>query len=312
MRHFPELRIHSNEEKRNEMNNPMNSIINYINQASLQSLNSIIEDFIELSYADIRFAYSFLLLIFLLYYRLWNYFFPLAWSSLSTEQQNTLTSTISKFLASDLHYSQIYVTESLDWEDFDRNYKLWGSNAPLPYASQVQSNYSTIPATTCLHALLDSLLRCNPLPHFSPSLLVSLADNIGCGPQVSLLLEAYIKETVNEKERLCYIKSLQKVYLIMNEDDVYASSIRSLPVPEFRNGMTLERYNKAQAAQLAYFEGLRNTTIINSIDLLNLLQERWKACALNLHQWKSLFEYGKLNQDILLLLDCYGKYNRWE
>ena len=204
------------------------------------------------------------------------------------------------------------VTSSLDWEDFDRNYKLWGSTAPLPYTSQVRSSYGTIPASTCLHALLDSLLRCNPLPHFSPSLLVNLADNYGCGPQVSLLLEAYLKETINDKEKSFYVKSLQKVYLIINEDDAYASSIRSLPVPEFRNGMTLERYNKAQAAQLAYFEGLRNTTIINSIDLLNLLQERWKACALNLRQWKLLFEYGKLNRDILLLLDCFGKNNIWE
>lgn len=60
MKHFPEIKIHSNEEKGNVMNKPVNSIINFINQASLQPLDSIIEDFIELSYADMRFAYSFL------------------------------------------------------------------------------------------------------------------------------------------------------------------------------------------------------------------------------------------------------------
>lgn len=66
MRHFPEMKIQSNEGEENKVNKPVNSIINFVNESYQQPLDSIIEDFIELAYADMRFAYSFYFLSFLL------------------------------------------------------------------------------------------------------------------------------------------------------------------------------------------------------------------------------------------------------
>lgn len=219
---------------------------------------------------------------------------------------------MSRFLSSDLHFTQYNTTAFRAWEDFDRNYKLWGSNAPLPYVTQAGSRYTNSPVTMGLHALLEGVIRCYPQPRLSPTLLLHLADDYGCGPQVSLLLEKGLEECANEKEKSTYMASLKKTYMILNEDDAFASTIRSLPVAELRNGMTLERYNKIQTAQVAYLEGLRNQSVINSSELLLTLQERWKECAANLRQWKLLFEYGKLNHDLYILLECYGKSDIWK
>ena len=82
--------------------------------------------------------------------------------------------------------------------------------------------------------------------------------------------------------------------------------------PEISNGLTLERYGKLQTAELAYLESLRNEAVMDSRQLLTVVQERWKECAYNMKKWKLLFEFGKMNHDIWLLLDCYGKCNIWE
>ena len=79
----------------------------------------------------------------------------------------------------------------------------------------------------------------------------------------------------------------------MQEYDALAAMLNETPISELRNGM-------------------RNQSVVGSLDALEILEERWKECAYNLKKWKLLFEYGKMNHDIWLLLDCYGKCNIWE
>ena len=98
----------------------------------------------------------------------------------------------------------------------------------------------------------------------------------------------------------------------MQETDALAAMLNETPIPQLRNGMVLERFGKPQAAELAYLEGLRNQSVVGSLDALETLQERWKECASNLRKWNALFEYGKMNHDYWVLLDCYGKSNIWE
>lgn len=81
---------------------------------------------------------------------------------------------------------------------------------------------------------------------------------------------------------------------------------------EISNGLTLERYGKYQAAEMAFLESYRNERVMASKELLEVVQDRWKECAFNLKKWKTLFEYGKMNHDYWLLMDCYGKCNIWE
>lgn len=244
-------------------------------------------------------------------YRLWVQLFPLAWSTFTQEQQATLTTHIAKFLTSDLHYHQQSIPSIPSWEDFDRNFKIWGSNCTLPYVTQSDSRYGTLPVSASLNVLLEGIIRCTPQPRISPVALLHLAESYNCSPQVSLLLEQGLQDCKIEKESKAYMSTLRKVYTMMCEDDAYASTLRSIKIPSLRNGITLERYNCVQTAQIAYLEGLRNQNLINSSELLLLLQERWKECAINLRQVKSLFEYGKLNHELWILLDCYGKSNIW-
>ena len=98
----------------------------------------------------------------------------------------------------------------------------------------------------------------------------------------------------------------------MEEMDVFAAMVKSMNLPEFHNGMTLERYGRYHTAQIAYLEGLRNRNLIDSPDALRMLEDRWKDCAYNLRQWNLLFEYGKLNSDYIILCDCFAKFNNWE
>ena len=250
--------------------------------------------------------------IMMYYYSLWVLFFPLAWKSLSKQHQIEVITYISKFLAADIHYEQRDLSMHLIWEEFDKDYKQWACSTSIPFTIQEQSRYGSLPITHSIQAILESLLHCDPLPRLAPSLLLYLSENFGCASYCSVYLERIMNEDLNEKDAAIYSSSLKKIYDILNEKDVSATFTRSLPYREFHNGITLERYNCLETAQLCYYEGLNNPAIFNDSSRLLLLQERWKECALNLKQWVSLFEYGKLNQDMLLLVDCYYKCNKWE
>ena len=263
--------------------------------------SAIIDDLIELAYGDMRVAFS-----------IWVEFFPRAWLTLTEKEHLRLTLALSHFLASDIPFVQRGISTHLMWEEVDRDYKQWGNSVPLAFTSQACSRYGSIPFTNGVQALLESVLRCDPQPRLAPVLLLNLTKTYGCGSQASLLLESGLKECVDKREKDIYSRCLYDVYLELKEEDAAASMITSLPYPELHNGMVLERFGKYQTAQIAYLEGLRNQEVVNSIDALMTVKARWKECALNLKQWIPLFEYGKLNRDLWLLLDCYGKSNIWE
>lgn len=98
----------------------------------------------------------------------------------------------------------------------------------------------------------------------------------------------------------------------LQEYDSLAGMLEMPQLPELANGQTLERFGKTQAAEMAYLECLRNEYTLASCETLEIVQERWRDCARNLKRWNVLFEYGKMNHDLLLLLDCYGKCNIWK
>ena len=284
-----------------EMSATLRTALEFERDANTASFDTCLEDLIELAYADMRIAY-----------RLWVELFPVVWSTLIASQQCALTEALSRFLASDIHFIQQGVSPHLMWEELDRDFKQWHVPTSLPYAMQANSRYGSIPCTNGTQALLEGVLRAVPQPRLAPVLLLNLAKTYGCGPQASLLLESGLRDCVDAKERKVYQRCLQQVYLELKEEDAAASMITSLPYPELHNGMVLERFGKYQTAQIAYLEGLRNQEVVNSIDALMTVKARWKECAMNLKQWIPLFEYGKLNRDIVLLLECYGKCNIWD
>ena len=94
--------------------------------------------------------------------------------------------------------------------------------------------------------------------------------------------------------------------------DSLAAMLTIPQLPELVNGQTLERYGEMQAAETAYLECLRNECTLRNRELLEIVQDRWKECAYNLRKWNVLFEYGKMNHDYWLLMDCYAKSNIWK
>lgn len=88
--------------------------------------------------------------------------------------------------------------------------------------------------------------------------------------------------------------------------------IKAMKLPEFHNGVVLERFGRYNTAQYAYLKGLRNQKLIESADALRTLEERWKECAYNLHMHRLLFAYGKLNNDHVVLSYCFTRVNHWE
>lgn len=208
-----------------------------------------------------------------------------------------------------MHFSQKGVSTHLHWEELDRDYKQWGTPHSLPFCSQSTSRYGSIPISNGIQAIVESILRCEPRPRLSTSLLLFLAENYGCGPTVSLLLEKDIDECVSAREHSLYEESLKRVYLNLNEKDAYASMLRSVKQTDMHNGLVLEGFSQFQAAQMAYTESLKSEVVMNNLSLLQTVQERWKVCTENLYQWNSLYEYGRIFDDSMTLINCLSKMN---
>lgn len=241
-------------------------------------------------------------------------FFPLSWTLFSPQQQRQLTQSLSHFLACDIHYNNQGSTAIFSWEELDREHKQWGNEGSLPFCTQTTSPYSTIPITGSIEALLESILRCQPQPRFSPTLLQFLARQYSCGPQVSVLLEQGINQCASEKELLLYKRCLTHVYSTMNEKDTSASFIRSLSNQNLRDGMTLECYNQFQSAQLRYLEIFNDEAALKSLPMLHLTeaQERWKACTQKMGQWQLLASFAKLNSEYWYFVDFYYRTCQWK
>lgn len=140
---------------------------------------------------------------------LWVDLFPLAWQSFSVSQQMTMTHCLVKFMSADM--SQL--STHLIWEDLDRDFKQWGSTATLPYCQQAKSRYGDISITNSLQALLEGILRCQPLPRIPSVLLVHLTRSFGCGPQASIYLERLRLEHLEEREKRTLNTCLQSIYV---------------------------------------------------------------------------------------------------
>lgn len=239
-------------------------------------------------------------------------FFPLSWTLFSPQQQKELTVSLSQFLACDCHYEHQGSSTVFSWEEMDCAYKQWGSTDSLPFCLQTSSPYGTIPITGSIDALLESILRCQPQPCFSPTLLLFLAQQYGCGPYVSVLLEQGLSQCASEKELFLYKRCLASVYSVMNEKDASASFVRSLSNQSLRDGMTLERYNQFQFAQVRYVESFNDEAVRNNLQLLQLVQDKWKECAQQMGQWKLLVEYARLNSEYWYCVDFYYRSNQWK
>ena len=297
MKHFPSLRVCPAQDATPRS---VTEAMSVEEKAARLRGAAIIEDLIELAYGDMRTAHS-----------IWVEYFPRAWLTFSREEQQRLAQALTRFLASDIPFVQRGVSTHPMWEEVDRDYKQWGDAPALPFTAQARSRYGSIPCTNGVQVLLEGVLRCEPQPRLAPVLLLNLAKTYGCAPQASLLLEAGLKEC-EPRERSVYQRCLRQVYLELKEEDAAAAMVTALPYPELHNGMVLERFGRFQTAQVAYLEGLRNQEVVNSVEALTVVKERWKACALNLRQWIPLFEFAKLNRDLWLLLECYSKSNIWE
>lgn len=208
-----------------------------------------------------------------------------------------------------MHFGQKGLSTHLQWEELDRDYKQWGTPQSLPFCSQSTSRYGSIPISNGIQALLESVLRCEPRPRLSTSLLLFLAENYGCGPIVSLLLEKDVEECVSQKEQSLYEDSLKRVYVNLNEKDAYMSLLRSVKQTNVHNGLVLEGFNQFQVAQMAYTESLKSEVVMNNLSLLQTVQERWKSCTENLYQWTSLYEYGRIFEDSMTTINCLSKMN---
>ena len=278
----------------------LKTLLSFQQHALATSFDSFLEDLVELCYADMRIAF-----------RVWEEFLPVVWRHMARDEQLRLTQALTRFLASDIPFLQRGVSTHLMWEELDRDYKQWHAPAVMPYGVQARSRYGSIPCTNGVQALLEGVLCCEPQPRLAPVLLLNLAKMYGCAPQASLLLESGLRDC-EARERSVYLRCLRQTYEELKEEDAAAAMVTCLPYPELHNGMVLERFGRFQTAQVAYLEGLRNQEVVNSAEALTVVKERWKECALNLRQWIPLFEYGKLNRDIVLLLECYGKCNIWD
>ena len=114
-----------------------------------------------------------------------------------------------KFMSADSHQKTI----SPAWEELDYNFKQWGSTCSLPYCQQAKSRYGDISTTHELQALLEGVMRCEPLPRLPPILLLHLTRFCGCGPQASVLLERLREDCASEKEKRAFTECLESVYV---------------------------------------------------------------------------------------------------
>lgn len=114
-----------------------------------------------------------------------------------------------KFMSSDSHRKTIIPA----WEELDYNFKQWGSTCTLPYCQQAKSRYGDISTTHGSQALLEGIMRCEPLPRIPPILLLHLTRFCGCGPQASVLLERLRQDCASEKEKRSFTMCLESVYV---------------------------------------------------------------------------------------------------
>ena len=242
---------------------------------------------------------------------LWVDAFPLLWSRFSREQQISLTHSIVKFLSLDMHTKLGNSLHSC-WEELDKDYKQWGVKLSLPFCQQATSRYGSLEATSGVQVLLDSFIRCDPLPRIPPVLLMYLTKHYVGGSQTSILLEKMIAECDDPKEKQVCLRCLYEIYRSLNEKDACAAMVKSMEIPELHNGAVLQNYHNFSVAQVAYLEGLRNGKVINNTEALWVIEDCWKECAVSLCQWRVLFEYLKLNNDFILSVYCLEKANMWK
>lgn len=307
--HFPAVEI--------ETGLPSDAVPEYIKQISHAILQSetlkqsaIADTILELAYGDFCIA-SWYSPSRKMIGSLWVDAFPLIWSRFSREEQTALTHSIVKFLSLDMH-TKLGSSLHPRWEELDKDYKQWGVNLSLPFCQQATSRYGSLQATSGVQVLLDSFIRCEPLPHIPPVLLMYLTKHYVGGSQPSILLEKMIAECEDPREKQVYQRCLYEIYRSLNEKDACAAMVKSMEIPELHNGAVLQNYGNFKMAQVAYLEGLRNENVINNSEALWVMEDCWKTCAVSLCQWRVLLEYLKLNTDTVLALYCLEKANLWK
>lgn len=308
MPHFPAVQI--------DTGLPSDAVPEFIKQISSAIRKSetlqqseIVESVQELAYGDFRVA-SWCAQGREVKRSLWVDAFPLIWSRFSREEQTELTHSIVKFLSLDMH-TKLGSSLHSRWEELDKDYKQWGVSLPLPFCQQATSRYGSLDATSGVQVLLDSFIRCEPLPHIPPVLLLYLTKHYVGGSQPSILLEKMIAECEDPREKQVYLRCLYEIYRSLNEKDACAAMVKSMEIPELHNGAVLQSFGNFQVAQVAYLEGLRNERVINNSEALWIMEDCWKECALRLCQWRVLLEYIKLNVRSNLTLYCFEKANLW-
>lgn len=309
MKHFPKIHFMKVEDDKTKQH--LQEVIDMIKLASHVNMRDCLDDLIELGYADVRIAYRFVKLL-CFTYSLWVMFFPLSWSFCTSQQQMELSRALSQYFANDLHYENKSTNVSLLWEELDSEKKPWSNHYAIPFRKQEQSAYGTTPVSLSLEAVLEGIIRCDPQPTLSPTLLLFVASHLNCGPQVSVLLETGLKECTSAKDRQVYQHCLDQMYDLLNEKDASVSSVRSLPHQSLHNGVILERYNKFQQAQACYMDAMSSSESDMDLHLCQFMQERWKLCTQNLGQWNVLFEYARMNEDFYVMARCFFRNSMWQ
>lgn len=190
-------------------NSLLSQLLPLLRRSASLPLPDLASNLIELAYGDSRIAYKYSLPCEFSHCRLWVDLFPLAWRSFSASQQIELTHCIVKFMSSDSHQRTIVPA----WEELDHDFKQWGSTCTLPYCQQAKSRYGDITTTHGSQALLEGIMRCEPLPRLPPILLLHLTRYCGCGPQASVLLERLRLDCASEKEKRSFTACLESVYV---------------------------------------------------------------------------------------------------
>lgn len=211
---------------------------------------------------------------------MWTLIFPMAWASLSRNQQTSFTGYIIKLLSHEFHLKQVELRPNV------------------------------------IQTFLRGILPCSPPVSLPPLLVKYLAKTFNSW-YVGLEILTNLSDVYRADEELreACATALKELYGDLAEDDLFYGLARSKCVfPETNAALAYEQSGQWPNAIELYEQAqikARNGLLPFTEDEYTLWEDHWVMSAQKLQNWDYLIDLAKVDQDDDLLLECAWRLIDW-
>lgn len=213
----------------------------------------------------------------MLAYKLWVQLFPMVWSSLSSEEQKSVSKTLGQFLSKEYNKKQ-----------------------------RVHPN--------AIQPILEGISLCKPAPLLSQELIKFLGKTYNLYHVSIKMIENHILSHPEEDHG--HDLSLAELYQLLNQQDLfYAIWRKRATYPETTKSLTLEQYGFWRDSQQSFQQAMElvrsGTAKPPPSSEGSLWQEGWLQSAKHLNQWEVVSEFATQCGHSDLVVETAWKVGDW-